>query len=88
MKKLYTLILQLPKKEHNRNTASRNVPISFQARHMVQQKHALCIDVSNTAQHINKTTAAKVVTHLLTSMVKNYPCFPVKNFGAAACALN
>lgn len=86
--KLYILILQLPKKEHKRKTASRNVPISFQARHMVQQKDAVCIDVSNTAQYTNKTTATKVVTHLLTSMVKNCPCFPVKNLGAAACALS
>ena len=86
--KLYILILQLPKKEHNRKTASRNVLISFQVRHMVQQNDAVCIDISNTAQYINKTTVTKAVTHLLTSMVKNCPCFPVRNLGAAACALS
>jgi hypothetical protein len=86
--KLYILILHLPKKEHNRQTASRNMFISIQDRHRVQQKHALCLDISKTAQNINKTTVTKVVTHLLTSMVKNCPCFPVKNLGAAACALS
>jgi hypothetical protein len=40
------------------------------------------------AQYINMTTVVKADAHLWISMVRNYPCFPVKNLGGAACALN
>jgi hypothetical protein len=44
--------------------------------------------VLGMAQHENMTTILKVVAHLWTSMVRNCPCFPVKNLDGAACALN
>jgi hypothetical protein len=44
--------------------------------------------VSGIAQYMNMTTVVKAVAYLWTSMVRNCPCFPEKNLGGVACALN
>jgi hypothetical protein len=39
-------------------------------------------------QYMDMTTVVKAVAYLWTSMVRNCPCFLVKNLGGATCASN